>query len=370
LIPANSLDDDEEYSMPLDPTARRSSTISNATSSGSFEDDLDDDADDNESDDANSSKQPAKTPSQRDRRASTSEIDFTKMSLNPMGGSQKIADAVDSENNASGASNFLANVNTDIGSGLLPMDNVVILASCLNIGTWRRISVSKDDLVCILSPTEAVLRWTIVESGFSFRIDIPITSVVDISLESINNTSNSYLHIDINSTPIFQKEIRLASDPSSQSLFVPCDDFTENVQASICTRHTLQGASASLELAFMALSSHFKNASSLQTAPLTQFDALLNGSIPPVNGTDALFPMQRRMSAPTIPMFMAPVQPQQQQQQHQQRPRSMSNPGVLEDIAEGSGEELLLGQQVQVAQDMNGFMAQNLQASQDMGFWM
>ncbi|KAJ3130432.1 hypothetical protein HK100_008034 [Physocladia obscura] len=134
-----------------------------------------------------------------------------------------------------------------------------IFASELNIGTWRRVATTPYDLVCEISTYQGVLRWAVVESTFTFKMEIPLASILDVSIHPVSGSPiMSSIALDISTVPIFFRELRDPNHAGPTGLFVNCEDFTENIAASQCLRHVLQGSSAEMEKLFLMLSEYFE----------------------------------------------------------------------------------------------------------------
>ncbi|KAJ3193704.1 hypothetical protein HK101_004333 [Irineochytrium annulatum] len=108
-------------------------------------------------------------------------------------------------------------------------------ATSIAIGTWRRVSMVRGDLVCSFNPTYRTLRWLVIESTYGFQLEFPLSSVLDVSVTRLNDLTAT-VTIEVSIQPTFSKEVRLAG---GQSVWVPCQDFTEGGQASTCRRHIL-----------------------------------------------------------------------------------------------------------------------------------
>ncbi|KAJ3305383.1 hypothetical protein HDU76_005018 [Blyttiomyces sp. JEL0837] len=252
------------------------------------------------------------------------------------------------------------------GSSLLDLANTIptdiyrIQTTSLVIGAWRRISIVPEDLVCTLNPIESLLCWTVVESSFSFKMEMPFSSLLDATIDiDPLDSSTATLIIDFSMTPTFAKEVRVVSEGSTQTpataLYIPCDDFTESAQASTVLRHILTGPSQSMEHTFSiltAIAQSFQNqyqqlsAASMPTpnpatmlmSPATTITQSPYHQFPLSSASSLASPFDafnmntmaspRRTSAPstfpfhnTSALSMSPITPiTQTQQQHQFRP--------------------------------------------------
>ncbi|KAI9362534.1 hypothetical protein DFJ73DRAFT_756804 [Zopfochytrium polystomum] len=142
-------------------------------------------------------------------------------------------------------------------------DPFPINATSILIGTWCRLSAVPGDLLCHLHFSESVLRWTIVESGFSFRLDVPLSNITQFSLDPVPlDATSATIAVHLSAPPFYSKQTRLA-DPQGVNdawVFAPCEDFTEASQASCTSVHIMQGPMGAMQQAYWALASLLPNA--------------------------------------------------------------------------------------------------------------
>ncbi|KAJ3031465.1 UNVERIFIED_CONTAM: hypothetical protein HDU68_003796 [Siphonaria sp. JEL0065] len=122
-----------------------------------------------------------------------------------------------------------------------------ILASELNVGTWRRVATTMQDLICEVSTFQGVIRYAIVEAGYTFKLELNLSAIIDVSIHPfISNSAMSSIALDVGGSPMFYRELRDAQGGIT-GLFAACEDFTEQKQASSCTRHVLHGSTIEME---------------------------------------------------------------------------------------------------------------------------
>ncbi|KAJ3412398.1 hypothetical protein HDV05_000818 [Chytridiales sp. JEL 0842] len=143
-------------------------------------------------------------------------------------------------NNSQDPSSLFFGVNTLVG---IQQSSFRLSTSSLVIGSWRRMSVTPQDLICEIDYTSKVLRWTVVEASFSFKMEVSFADIVDASLDNSSEDSQeekgeSTLTVEVCAVPTFSKEVKLAD---GTSVFIPCEDFTEGLQASSVPLHVLRG---------------------------------------------------------------------------------------------------------------------------------
>ncbi|KAI9343500.1 hypothetical protein BDR26DRAFT_858205 [Obelidium mucronatum] len=157
-----------------------------------------------------------------------------------------------------------------------------LLTTSVSIGSWRRLSLTPEDLLCEIIVSDGLLRWSVIESGFCFKMELPITAINDMSVHSVpENASLSSLVLQTNMPPSFYRQTQ-PGETSSSSLngFVACSDFTEHMQASTVLCHILEGSHAEMEKGFSLLQNYFNekyfvpaSAVSSQTSPNSAFAA-------------------------------------------------------------------------------------------------
>ncbi|KAI9334537.1 hypothetical protein BDR26DRAFT_920804 [Obelidium mucronatum] len=141
-----------------------------------------------------------------------------------------------------------------------------VFISEVRIGTWRRVATTHESLICEISPFQGILRWSLIESGFTFRFEVLLMTVMDVSIQSIppppphhqqhQDSSLSVVTLDLCNAPSFYRELM---DPQGQStnMFAQCSDFTEGVQGSTVLRHEIHGETKEMEKLFDLLSEYF-----------------------------------------------------------------------------------------------------------------
>ncbi|KAJ3136187.1 hypothetical protein HK100_001916 [Physocladia obscura] len=134
----------------------------------------------------------------------------------------------------------------------------LILTTSISIGTWRRLSLTREDLMCEILTQPGILRWSVIESGFCFKMEIPIAAINDMSVHSVpENPRLSSLVLQTNIPPLFYRQLGDG--------FVPCSDFTEHMQASTVFCHILEGSHFEMERGFTMLQSYFNEKFSTTT---------------------------------------------------------------------------------------------------------
>ncbi|KAI8622446.1 hypothetical protein BC830DRAFT_1162907 [Chytriomyces sp. MP71] len=141
-----------------------------------------------------------------------------------------------------------------------PASNPLILTTSISIGSWRRLSLTPQDLLCEILTSQGLLRWSVIESGFCFKMELPITAINDMSVHSVpENPTLSSLVLQINMPPSFFRQIQEDStiQIGASPGFIPCSDFTEHLQATSVYCHILEGSHAEMERGFTMLQNFF-----------------------------------------------------------------------------------------------------------------
>ncbi|KAL9537099.1 hypothetical protein MBANPS3_012084 [Mucor bainieri] len=120
-------------------------------------------------------------------------------------------------------------------------------ATTLTIGTWHRLKLHANDLICLYKAEQQAFVWFITEGGSRFKVEIPLTSMLGIEYTpSVENSSDSTsdIHFYMSQPPLFYMEAQDGTDDQ----WIQCSDFTENKQASRYLRHTLKGTQLKQDL--------------------------------------------------------------------------------------------------------------------------
>ncbi|KAJ3072897.1 hypothetical protein HDU98_002702, partial [Podochytrium sp. JEL0797] len=186
-----------------------------------------------------------------------------------------------------------------------------LLATSMAIGTWRRLSLTPEDLQCEIVLSDGILRWSVIESGFCFKMELPITAINDMSVHSVpENASLSSLVLQTNMPPNFFRQMQAGETPSNMSStpgFVSCSDFTEQMQASSVFCHILEGTHAEMERGFTVLQNFFneKYLTPATTAPDASFGTASfgNGSMSQHTGVGLAINTSTALQNPSMQQY-------------------------------------------------------------------
>ncbi|KAG0168607.1 hypothetical protein DFQ28_009298 [Apophysomyces sp. BC1034] len=115
-------------------------------------------------------------------------------------------------------------------------DESGLTATTLTIGTWHRLKLRSNDLLCVYRPNQRVFAWHIADNGCQFKMEIQLDAVVSIEYVAAEAEMMADLHFDMSEPPLFY----MNNDTKG---WVQCSDFTEGKQASRFFRHSLKGVS-------------------------------------------------------------------------------------------------------------------------------
>ena len=101
----------------------------------------------------------------------------------------------------------------------------------ITIGFWKRSLLQDPSLIVEYSSATSCLSYTIQEGAHHFKIELPISTLYKISVQE-STMQNSDMSFELLSAPRFLVSL-------SGQEFVPCADFTENYQATLCLTHCI-----------------------------------------------------------------------------------------------------------------------------------
>ncbi|KAJ3211308.1 hypothetical protein HK099_008046 [Clydaea vesicula] len=189
------------------------------------------------------------------------------------------------------------------------VSNTLLLSNeTLSIGTWRRVALCNDDLLCTISLADSIIRWQIVESANKFKLEFPITAITSITLDPVTDHSNKpngggQLSVFLSKAPIFFMEI----NNGQGNVWTQCRDFTEGHQATKNFQHILQGNFNNLHAELMNLMqfdqyfNHITHINTPNTLAVGSLNSLKRPSLSNTSSLDDLnqFSFPRRGSCPT-----------------------------------------------------------------------
>ncbi|KAH9941363.1 hypothetical protein B0H21DRAFT_697043 [Amylocystis lapponica] len=128
---------------------------------------------------------------------------------------------------------------------LVHEDESIIIIPCteLSVGTWKRIGITKYDLVAYICEAKKCITWFIHSAGHSFKMELPFNTIVDTSFTNVAPGMGVAI-LRLIQPPLFYLEHIAATDPNGTPirLWQQCVDWTEGMQASKVMYHELTGS--------------------------------------------------------------------------------------------------------------------------------
>ncbi|KAI9485343.1 MAG: hypothetical protein EXX96DRAFT_5687 [Benjaminiella poitrasii] len=205
--------------------------------------------------------------------------------------------------------------------------DLYLSASALTIGTWHRLKMHDNDLVCVYRPDTRMFAWHIVDGGCHFKMEVAQNAVSSIEFVTDEHEALADVHFDISEPPLFYMESTTTainkisnndkkkkknhtvnaldeledSMQKSSPVWVQCSDFTEGKQASRYFRHTLKGVMHHIKQELLTLVNNHE-----ETRRLVHF---IDSA--PFNITPAIYPIvESQQQHPYIHQQLPPHHPQ------------------------------------------------------------
>ncbi|KAI7900024.1 homeobox domain-containing protein [Cokeromyces recurvatus] len=147
----------------------------------------------------------------------------------------------------------------------------VITATSVTIGSWHRMKISQQDLMCYYKLNERSFSWHIRDSNYHFKMMMSFDSITSIELNVLEDHISAQIDIDLIEPPIFFMEKENAN-------WIQCSDFTEGIQASVVLRHTIRGLASDLRQELLGIASTDERLCQLTRFPAA-IDLLMTPSI-------------------------------------------------------------------------------------------
>ncbi|OZJ03465.1 hypothetical protein BZG36_02725 [Bifiguratus adelaidae] len=124
----------------------------------------------------------------------------------------------------------------------------VLSIDTINVGSWRRMMRTSNDLICYYHLGQRKLRWHVQDGASQFRMEFSFEAVTSLEMIDID-AMYACIEIDLNESPMFfmkgpsNKPSTAIKKSSAQQKpkWVQCGDFTEGKQATKFFHHTLTG---------------------------------------------------------------------------------------------------------------------------------
>ncbi|KAG2201694.1 hypothetical protein INT46_007146 [Mucor plumbeus] len=183
----------------------------------------------------------------------------------------------------------------------------LITATAVTVGSWHRMKISQQDLMCYYKLNERAFSWHIRDSNYHFKMMISFDNIASIELNVLEDHISAQIDMDLIEAPIFFME--------NNSNWVQCSDFTEGMQASVVLHHTVRGLAADLRQELLAIAGMDE-----RLCQLTRFPTAIDMMMPPPSSA------HHHVAAASSHHSMEQAFMMQQQEHHQQSWRHQSLP--------------------------------------------
>ena len=139
------------------------------------------------------------------------------------------------------------NTTTTISNNNNNNNDTSLNATTLTIGSWHRLKLRANDLLCVYQSERRMFAWHIADAGSLFRMEISLDALASIEYIAGECDVLADVHFDISESPQFymQQQRQQHNDKDEVNIdeeeWIQCSDFTENKQASRFFRHSLKG---------------------------------------------------------------------------------------------------------------------------------
>ncbi|KAI9493944.1 hypothetical protein BDB00DRAFT_928661 [Zychaea mexicana] len=173
-------------------------------------------------------------------------------------------------------------------------NNTSLNATTLTIGSWHRLKLRSNDLLCVYQPDRRMFAWHIADNGSLFRMEISLEAVASIEYIAGDCDVLADVHFDISEPPQFymqqqkEEDSPIGDDEQQQEQqWIQCSDFTEGKQASRFFRHSLKGVAHHMKQEFLNLMDKHEETRRLVRFIETPIPTALTAAYQPTTAADA-----------------------------------------------------------------------------------
>ncbi|KAF9448621.1 homeobox-domain-containing protein, partial [Macrolepiota fuliginosa MF-IS2] len=134
-------------------------------------------------------------------------------------------------------------------AALTQEDGPIFIIPCTNItiGAWNRVGSQDKDLLAWVCDSKKTLTWFIRSDEYCFKMRISLEHVVQLEYSNGSQFGQGIVTIDLSQPPEFFLRKDITSEDGGPSPgWEPCNDWTEDKEASCVLRHVLGGAALPL----------------------------------------------------------------------------------------------------------------------------
>ncbi|KAI8093841.1 uncharacterized protein BX664DRAFT_330718 [Halteromyces radiatus] len=154
---------------------------------------------------------------------------------------------------------------TFIENNLTPSDVTtgIINANAVTIGTWHRMKMNQQDLLCCFQLSERTFEWHIRDSNYHFKMVISFDLVQSLDITLLDNGIFAQMDMELTEPPLFFME------NMDDLTWIQCSDFTEGMQATCHLHHTLRGLASDLRQELLGMISMDQHLCQVIRFPMT-----------------------------------------------------------------------------------------------------
>ncbi|KAL0088645.1 Homeodomain-like DNA binding domain-containing transcription factor [Phycomyces blakesleeanus] len=157
----------------------------------------------------------------------------------------------------------------------------LITVNTVTVGSWHRMKIDREDLLCQCDFRDRTLTWFIRDSVYNFKMVLPFDIISVMRLSILEDSILATIDIDLIEPPMFYMENGGTDMTNGGFNWIQCSDFTEGIQATCILRHTLQGLAVDLRREMLAMAGADEQLCQIMRFPtqqdpqMSQFDQML-----------------------------------------------------------------------------------------------
>ncbi|KAI8379701.1 uncharacterized protein BYT42DRAFT_569693 [Radiomyces spectabilis] len=157
-----------------------------------------------------------------------------------------------------------------------PNNSCFITAGALTIGTWHRMKINQQDLLCYYSLPDRSFTWHICDSNYHFKMAVSSDAIAAIVLNILDDGISAHIDIHLTAPPIFF----MKNQTPTGANWIQCSDYTEGMQATCIMQHSVQGLAVDLRQELLAIVSVDQQLSRITRFPMQTLPGPMTMSIP------------------------------------------------------------------------------------------
>ncbi|KAI8376152.1 uncharacterized protein BYT42DRAFT_614933 [Radiomyces spectabilis] len=122
----------------------------------------------------------------------------------------------------------------------------------LQIGTWRRMNLDSQDLMCFYDGQQRAFVWSIHDGHQKFKMKIGLQAIQGLELHPVVDQPG-YVRLVVQ---VWQPEAIEYYMEDNSDVWIQCQDYTQDIQASLVYEHHLEGSANALRADMIRLAMH------------------------------------------------------------------------------------------------------------------